>query len=648
MSDARLPLASVPTNIALPSVAAAPPLFPIFRKRAAPPPVTPRRAREHAAAPNSAAPSSSSPASSRATLSPYSPSPRKRARVSSPALQSDAPSSPASALIRTPDANDASARAHAQADDYQPSHSRTVSISDYFPVTTLVRDVRRKDASERGGLDNARAQGTEAVPAWRRARRRGMRPLTSLARSHYVADAPASYVSTYVSRLHADADLPPSKISLPALPDSTFLNRDHITALALAFSHSAKAYSARDAREAGAKRLLALGNEEGMLRVIDADEGLGVHPEAKGHWWRAHQNAIFDLQWTEDDSRILSASGDQTLRLHDLASGAPRLLATLRGHTSTIKTTTFVDPLRSGDGAGDGNIVASGGRDGNIHLYDLRCPGTTKETSDAPVLRSARTRSAAKGSCLKPMLTLKQPHNGSSCGRRAEMRSTSRSITSLIALQAMPGTLASGGSFDGIVKLWDIRALSSASSSSRMQQPLASLPDPTVSSRHPSRRPRSVNVLCESPTTGDVYALCGDSRIHALRPAAALCDPPAALLSHTYAHASLPPSAFYIRLAVSPDGAHLAAGSRSAGVQVWDTAAHAHDVAPTLTLDVPHPWGQHAARQPLDVNGIDWGKDLLAASSDDAATRIWRSDQVVAQWMRDEPAAAKADWVGAV
>jgi hypothetical protein len=55
----------------------------------------------------------------------------------------------------------------------------------------------------------------------------------------------------------------------------------------------------------GKQRLLAIGGEEGGVRIINVDEGLGVHREEKGQWWRAHPNAVFDLKWSGDDTRIV-------------------------------------------------------------------------------------------------------------------------------------------------------------------------------------------------------------------------------------------------------------------------------------------------------------------------------------------------------
>lgn len=51
---------------------------------------------------------------------------------------------------------------------------------------------------------------------------------------------------------------------------------------------------------------MAIAGEEGGIRVIDVDAPQGHHREEGGWWWRAHANAIFDVKWSGDDSRIVS------------------------------------------------------------------------------------------------------------------------------------------------------------------------------------------------------------------------------------------------------------------------------------------------------------------------------------------------------
>ncbi len=135
------------------------------------------------------------------------------------------------------------------------------------------------------------------------------------------------------------------------------------------------------------------------------------------------------------------------------------------------------------------------------------------------------------------------------------------------------------------------------------------LPDPTVSGAKPSRRPRSVNALCEDPRSGDLYTLCGDSKIHVLRPSAANAgDPLEAIMPYKYAHPNLLTRSFYIRMALSSDGRYLACGSSHAGVMTWDTshARHSTDVCAS-SLAVP-------STSTPEVIAVDWGKDMVRAT----------------------------------
>lgn len=147
-----------------------------------------------------------------------------------------------------------------------------------------------------------------------------------------------------------------------------------------------------------------------------------------------------------------------------------------------------------------------------------------------------------------------------------------------------------------------------------------SLADPTINCSNPSRRPRSVNALVESPTTGDLFALCGDSKIHTLRPAYAAVghtdtheEQPdlAAILPGTYTDPNLLVSSFYLRASVSPDGKSLACGSGRGGVMTWDVNgkpdSRGEVKATRLSL------GVHGDRE---VSAIDWGHDMVCPGLD--------------------------------
>jgi denticleless len=121
-----------------------------------------------------------------------------------------------------------------------------------------------------------------------------------------------------------------------------------------------------------------------------------------------------------------------------------------------------------------------------------------------------------------------------------------------------------------------------------------------------------VNALCEQPTNGDLYALCGDSKIHVLRPAAAkqaMADPADAILPQKFVHSDLLINAFYIRMSLSPDSKYLACGSQSGGVMAWDTSVASPEVVATR-LRIPS-LGPNVDDMP-DVVAVDWAKDMVS------------------------------------
>jgi denticleless len=83
-------------------------------------------------------------------------------------------------------------------------------------------------------------------------------------------------------------------------------DRDFDPALVVTFNNAAKLLTADDASAAGKRRLLAIGGEEGAIRILDVDQPL--ESEAPDHWWSAHNNGIFDLKWTRDDDRLVRTS----------------------------------------------------------------------------------------------------------------------------------------------------------------------------------------------------------------------------------------------------------------------------------------------------------------------------------------------------
>ncbi|ODN83797.1 hypothetical protein L198_07693 [Cryptococcus wingfieldii CBS 7118] len=496
--------------------------------------------------------------------------------------------------------------------------------------------------------------------AWKRRRRRlGVNSRgTGLDAINLIPPQPPYLRELWHSLAPYHPEEPPSSLFLPSIHPPNGIARDYSPPLTITFSHTAKRYTSHEARGQGLRRLIAVGNEEGGLRIVDFDEGLGMHREEKGWWWRAHSNTVFDLKWSADDTRILTGSGDGTSRIHALTTPTPTLLATLRGHTASVKTVTFLDPTRSAEPSMSSSIVASSGRDGNILIFDVRTKGRMVEGSDDG--RGSREGSRDRymngvpgwaaqtgGDVLDPVMTIKSAHGD----RRTSSRSATRSVTSLLALNSIPGTLASGGSFDGIVKLWDLRFPAPTPRSPNPRPSCTSsgvLPDCTLSGDSPSKRPRSINAMVESPSTGDIYALCGDSKVHVIRPSAALSPEEMAeatldqvaeaIQPQKFTHPDLLINSFYIRLSISPDGRYLATSSPRSGQLAWDTQS------PNVAAET-YGW------KGREVGAMDWGKEVLAVSGDDCGAHLYRYKPEVGRFSRGEKGFEELlrgqDWMGA-
>ena len=55
--------------------------------------------------------------------------------------------------------------------------------------------------------------------------------------------------------------------------------------------------------------------------------------------WGAHNNAVFDVEWSQRENKLLTASGDQTVCLWDVPTETK--LLTFKGHTSSVRSVRY-------------------------------------------------------------------------------------------------------------------------------------------------------------------------------------------------------------------------------------------------------------------------------------------------------------------
>ncbi len=75
---------------------------------------------------------------------------------------------------------------------------------------------------------------------------------------------------------------------------------------------------------------------------------------------RAHSKGVTSVQFSRDGSQLLSASYDQTIRIHGLKSG--KTLKEFKGHTSFVNMVTFVP---------DSPQILSCSSDGSVKVREL-------------------------------------------------------------------------------------------------------------------------------------------------------------------------------------------------------------------------------------------------------------------------------------
>ncbi|KAF8330809.1 WD40-repeat-containing domain protein [Cantharellus anzutake] len=385
------------------------------------------------------------------------------------------------------------------------------------------------------------------------------------------------------------------------------------------FSHAAKR---------GQGHLLAVGMQEGTLEIIDAKPRQPWEYAPQSITIPVHANSIFDARWNEDDTRIVTSSGDRTSCIVDVATH--RNIGVLSAHSLTVKCTLW-NPLNP-------NLLASSSRDGNIHFWDLRTTPLNDDQSYAPVFSiHGAHQDPCKGIALK--------------GKgRTKQTAPVRSVTSINYLPNRQHLVMSSGSADGILKIWDARFMGDfRTSPSRGSKPTTdvdlSLFDLTydatilkpdshgdlVSNLGPGSRARGISSVAVDPISGDsVWALSRNGSIYSYR-LGQLFDASSAPkdIPLPVTHPCLEVDSFYPRLALSPCGAFLAVGSSNGRLVLWDTKSllslgiNAKEEAVILEA--------HTA----EVSSVDWSQDELLTSSDDCTVRVWRKDPGRARELRD-------------
>ncbi|TFK43204.1 WD40-repeat-containing domain protein [Crucibulum laeve] len=364
----------------------------------------------------------------------------------------------------------------------------------------------------------------------------------------------------------------------------------------------------------GGTPLLAVATEQGSVHILNTSRRKDWDTEPQRQTIQPHNNGIFDVKWNHDDTLLATCSGDRSTRISCAETGA--ITYVLRGHASTVKCAAW-DPNHH-------DLLATGGRDGAVCLWDLRVGEVSGEEG---IMVS------------QPVIIIPEAHEDMVKPKRPKKHiPVPRSVTGILYPESEPYGIVTSGSFDGILRYWDLRTSSSPrkSRSTKPKTPTALMTSPVdPTTLYGSRRPRGITSLTtgSGPTAGLVFAVGADARIHTYS------LPSLTALPLTYSHENMQSNSFYVGLSVSPCGRWLASGgSGSVGSNFL------FDVGGVARPGAVAQEGIELRGQIGEVGAVDWADDMLATCADDGTVRVWRPDIETYRKCQEDPKESKWEW----
>ncbi|XP_066931067.1 denticleless protein homolog [Clytia hemisphaerica] len=329
--------------------------------------------------------------------------------------------------------------------------------------------------------------------------------------------------------------------------------------------------------------MLGVADEDGHVKLLDTRK---TKNNSLIKEWSAHSNAVFDMAWVQNESKMITASGDQTARLWDVEKA--ETTAIFRGHTCSLKSVAVAPHCK--------DMFVTGARDGKIMIWDARC--NRKNGYNIPV----KTISGGH------VLPVKESNALTGSGKKRRSRRNSMfqadakaSVTSAIFLGSK--TVISAGACDGVIKQWDLR---------KSYANIKGEPVPIHTVPFPGSGPRvhGYSSLVANSSMSRIYAVCANDVVYEYSTTNNATVPMATYKNHVV-------KSFYVKAALSPDDRFLLCGSTNGNAYIWQ-----------VNKPKEAPWLLKGHES--EVTSVTWSPhqgDKIVTCSDDNTFRIWRMFQ---------------------
>ncbi|KAF4120860.1 WD40 repeat [Geosmithia morbida] len=248
--------------------------------------------------------------------------------------------------------------------------------------------------------------------------------------------------------------------------------------------------------------ITAVGDEQGYVRLLRTDGWTNSSSGKMDSFFKAHDNAVIDMDVSSDDMRLATACGDWSGRIFDTTTQSAAV--DLRGHTSGMRQVLFQP------GRANGEVLATAAKDGCVNIWDLRCnslPVNAFSTmcDDDSTKAITRRNTDLETLQLRPINSMDLAHV-----RTANGLHTPASITTLQWFPAgREHLLVSGSEANAAIKLWDIRCIKPRHKD--QATPLSVTAEP----QHHTFRSYGLTSLAINADGSRLYSVCKDNTVYA-------------------------------------------------------------------------------------------------------------------------------------